>query len=147
MGRSCNTCALVSGTSSVTINDYNLNTHGGNCKTTNIIYAATCKLCVKKNVYVGKSENELRKRINEHRKGFKVLCKLHNSSLSPGSASSLAAHLSTVHKVQNNSHFNVSFKLDILYKLPLESKKSLREYEKIFIEKLQTITYGLNRSK
>ena len=53
-GRPCTTCTVVSGTSSVTNNDYTTETQGRNCKSKNIAYAATCQLC-QKNVHVGKS--------------------------------------------------------------------------------------------
>ena len=42
---------------------------GGNCKTSNIVYAARCK--VHSSVYIGQSGKELRERFSKHRYDFK----------------------------------------------------------------------------
>ena len=46
-GRSCMTCSIVSGKTSVRNNEFVVQTQGGTCKTRNIIYSATCQLCRK----------------------------------------------------------------------------------------------------
>ena len=40
-------------------------TSGGNCRTSNIIYAARCKICDL--IYIGETGKELRKRFSDHR--------------------------------------------------------------------------------
>ena len=46
---------------------------GGNFKTKNIVYAATCKLCNKNNTYIGKSITSLSQRVNGHREQYRKL--------------------------------------------------------------------------
>ena len=69
-GRSCMTCSIVSGKTSVRNNEFVVQTQGGTCKTRNIIYSATCQLCRKNNVYVGKTVSTLSQRVNGHRSKY-----------------------------------------------------------------------------
>ena len=73
-GPKCQTCLLISRTSTVTNNGVTVSTRGGDCKSRNLIYAATCKLCTTNNVYVGKTVTTLGQRASEqillHPKGL-----------------------------------------------------------------------------
>ena len=116
-GRPCQTCRLVSQNSSVTNNDMMVKTQGGNCKTNNIVYGATCKLCTSNNVYVGKTVTSLSKRVNGHRSKYYDILKSYKSNrhFSIPRADMfddeivLGAHLFTVHKMKEKGDFNKSF--------------------------------------
>ena len=69
-GAKCQCCKLVSRNTSVTNNGRTVSASGGNCLSNNIIYAATCSLCPGNNVYVGKTVNKLRERLNGHRSNY-----------------------------------------------------------------------------
>ena len=152
-GRPCMTCTLVSGTSSVTNNDCTTRTQGGNCKSKNIVYAATCQLCQKNNVYVGKSVCTLSQRVNGHRSKFYELCETHDSDkhpsvLGPGDINDdyvLGAHLYSVHNKRVKSDFNNCFLFDVLC---TTSPENIRKSEQFFIDMLRTLyPFGLNNIK
>ena len=130
------TCTLVSGTSSVTNNDHTTNTQGGNCKSKNIVYAATCQLCQKNNVYVGKSVCTLSQRVNGYRSKFYDLCETFNgdehfSVLGPGDVNDdyvLGNHLFYVHTKRDKSDFNNCFLFDILCTTSPENIRKLEQF-------------------
>ena len=149
-GRPCQTCDLVSKNSSVTNNSITVKTQGGNCKTRNIVYSATCKLCTSNNVYVGKTVSCLSQRVNGHRsKFYEILRSLENDrSLSFQSPDSfddeniLGAHLFSVHNLKEKKEFNRCFCFDILC---CTSPENLRKSEQFYIDKLRSLyPFGLN---
>ena len=149
-GRPCQTCDLVSKNSSVTNNSITVKTQGGNCKTRNIVYSATCKLCTSNNVYVGKTVSCLSQRVNGHRsKFYEILRSFENDrSLSFQSPDSfddeniLGAHLFSVHNLKEKKEFNRCFCFDILC---CTSPENLRKSEQFYIDKLRSLyPFGLN---
>lgn len=64
-GRKCMLCPLMSGKHSVSVGGRMVKCDGGDCKSRNVIYLFACKLC--ELCYVGKTDQELRKRVNGHR--------------------------------------------------------------------------------
>ena len=141
------TLLLVSGNSMVSNNGHSVRTQGGNCKTRNIVYGATCKLCTVNNVYVGKTVTSLSQRVNGHRsKYYEIL-----EASSKGNVEShrdfddenvLGAHLFSVHNLRERSDFNESFHFDILCST---SPDNIRKSEQFYINKLKTLyPFGLN---
>ena len=152
-GRPCQTCKVVSQCSTVRNNDRKVSTQGGNCKSRNIIYAATCKLCTKNNVYVGKTVTCLNQRVNGHRSKFYEILESSkkNSGFSldkPGDIEDenvLGAHLFTVHQKKERTDFNDCFMFDILCST---SPENIRKSEQFYIEKLNSLyPFGLNNVK
>ena len=152
-GRPCQTCKVVSQSSTVRNNDRKVSTQGGNCKSRNIIYAATCKLCTKNNVYVGKTVTCLNQRVNGHRSKFYEILESSkkNSGFSldrPGDIEDenvLGAHLFTVHQKKERTDFNDCFMFDILCST---SPENIRKSEQFYIEKLNSLyPFGLNNVK
>lgn len=152
-GRPCMTCKLVSETSSVSNNSNTVRTQGGNCKSRNIVYAATCKLCTRNNVYVGKTVSTLSQRVNGHRsKYYDILGSFrlnsHFSPHGPGDIDDenvLGAHLFTVHNKKKDSDFNDSFMFDILCST---APNNIRKSEQFYIDKLKSLyPFGLNNIK
>ena len=149
-GQSCMTCNIVSGHSVVDNNGHKIQTQGGNCQTNNIIYAATCKLCSKNNVYVGKTILALRSRVNGHRTTFTNILKSAAEGKQPAlhaknDENVLGAHLFTVHHKRDKSDFDRHFVFDIL---ATTSPENLRKCEQSHIDKLNCVyPLGLNNIK
>ena len=127
-----------------------IQTQGGNCQTNNIIYAATCKLCSKNNVYVGKTILALRSRVNGHRTTFTNILKSAAEGKQPAlhaknDENVLGAHLFTVHHKRDKSDFDRHFVFDIL---ATTSPENLRKCEQSHIDKLNCVyPLGLNNIK
>ena len=105
-------------------------TAAGNCRTSDIVYAARCKIC---DLYVGETEKELRTRFCDHR----------YDSKSRPSNNDLAQH------IYNHKH---NFETDIEVSILKQGFKSLEErryWEDKFMCLLETIDYsektGLNK--
>ena len=152
-GRPCQTCKVVSRSSTVQSNDRQVSTQGGNCKSRNIIYAATCKLCSKNNVYVGKTVTCLNQRVNGHRSKFYEILESSKQDTQfsldkPGDIEDenvLGAHLFTVHQKKERTDFNECFKFDILCST---SPENLRKSEQFYIDRLNSLyPFGLNNVK
>ena len=116
-GRRCQTCNLISQKSSVTNNQITVSCRGGNCKTKNIVYAATCTLCNKNNVYIGKTITSLSQRVNGHRGQF---YKLIGDNIDVNidnfdDDNVLGAHIIRKHKKTEKSDFDSIFIFDILW--------------------------------
>ena len=149
-GAKCQCCTILSGKGNVTNNNKTVKTKGGNCKSCNIIYSATCKLCDTNNVYVGKTTNPLRIRVNGHRSNFYDLArkyKGHSSVINMGEIDDekiLGAHLVNDHNKFDKNDFNDTYNFDIL---AFCRSQDLRIREQSFIETLKTLTpFGLNQA-
>ena len=134
----------MSKSDSVENNGIVVKTSGGNCKTSNIIYAATCKLCSVNNVYVGKTVQPLHKRVNGHRDSFSnVLSDNSSPDFVVFDGNILGYHLFNVHNLNDHSDFDRSYKFDILSNA---TPSTIRILEQFYIDKLVTrIPFGLNQ--
>ena len=142
-GRKCMQCLLMSGRSYITQNDVNYPCHGGNCQTMNIIYVASCKLCLYKMKYVGKTVQQLRERVNKHRNVFKSFNPSDNIEITDKEA--LAAHAKSYHDLSTVTEFNKCYSWDI-YRNVHNPDLLLTEEQK-HINELNTIyPFGLNIS-
>ena len=144
-GTKCQCCRLVSCRSLVESNGVKVDCTGGNCKTRGLTYAATCQICMK--VYVGKTVNSLRERVNGHRSVFYDVIK-HTKSFYTSNKNDidenqvLGLHLFVDHDKIERGDFNLSYKFDILR---VCSPNRLRLNEQFYIDSLKTvIPYGLN---
>ena len=148
----CLCCLCVSNCSTVTNNDKIINTVGGNCKTNNIVYAATCTLCKANNVYIGKSVSALHERVNGHRHSFydtirKFKAKENSeeflNSFVMDDMNILGVHLAITHNKFEHMDFNASYIFDIVSTC---SPSYLRFTEQFYIDKLNALTpFGLNQ--
>ena len=143
--RSCQTCPLMSGKNEILGKSVTFNTAKGNCKSRNIIYGATCKLCEKN--YVGKSTQVCHKRINGHRSSQKKYSQNQNvvnddSKLSEKDKYSLATHLHKEHNIVSCTSLDDNYLFTILEKC---TPRSLDVKEHLWIQKLKTVTpQGIN---
>ena len=147
-GAKCQCCLLVSKNSCVLNNNRTVQTVGGNCKTINIIYCATCTLCQSNNVYVGKSVSALHERVNQHRFAFyEILRKSKRKddyieNMVVDDKNVLGAHIVKFHRKLEQADFNKSFKFDIA---AICSPDNLRFMEQTYINRLHTLVpFGLN---
>ena len=149
-GPSCQTCKLVSNKTEVKGRCVTVGCAGGDCKTNNVVYAASCKLCSRPSVYVGKTITPLNKRMNGHRsRYYDILSKAqedHNfvpSYQDVDDESILGVHLFLEHGKRQRGDFNNSLTVDILQQC---SPQNLRQSEQYFIDKLGTLyPFGLNQ--
>lgn len=105
----------------------NLRFSGGDCKSTNVIYAAWCKKC--KLCYVGQTGNKLSDRFSKHRYDcvYNHLCRPENCELSE-------------HFHKNGHDFEKDLGVVILEQLSKDSSsQALKHYEDRWICKLQTM--------
>jgi len=111
-------------------NNITLNTSYGNCKTSNIVYAARCKSCDL--IYVGETEKSLGNRFSKHR---------YDAKKRPDNCE-LAEH------IQNHQHnFETDIEITIL-KEGFASPDERKRWEDKFICRLGTISpNGLNSVK
>ena len=141
----CDSCPLMSGKNEVSANNKTFKTSKGNCKTRNIIYGATCKICIKN--YVGKSTQPCHKRINGHRSSQKKYSQdqnviTENLSMPEKDKYSLATHLHKEHGIIGCTSLDDNYTFTILEQC---TPKSLDVKEHLWIQKLRTVVpLGLN---
>ena len=141
---------MMSNATTVASNGRTFKTAGGDCKSKNLVYAASCKLCDFNNVYTGKSVTELRTRINGHRSKFNNILKAYkrNPNLvldleETDDESILGAHIFSVHNIVNIKQFDDTYNFDILHKC---APSNLRKNEQSLIGRMGTRKpFGLNQ--
>ena len=137
-GAKCQTCPMMSNSNSFILNGISYSKcDGGNCKSNNIIYLATCTIC---NLgYIGKTTVPLRDRFSGHRRSMKIVSTLTEIT----DKEALAAHAVFDHHSQLT--FNELFRLNIVKNNVKPSE--LLKTEQQFINKYKTIRpTGLNIS-
>ena len=143
-GAKCQCCKLVSKSDTITSNGIVVKTAGGNCKSCNLIYGATCLLCLVNNVYAGKNVQSLHERVNAHRASFYKILSLNSlDDVELDDTNVLGYHIFNCHDKQERKDFNSCFKFDIIaYSTP----SNIRVLEQFYIDKLNTrIPFGLNQ--
>ena len=111
----CQTCLLVSNASVLHHRNNVYKTCGGNCKSWNLIYGFQCKLC--SILYVGKTCDSLKDRVNGHRSKFYGVLKKSVTGESVKVVDDeqiLGAHLVHDHGLLNRKDFNISYRIFIL---------------------------------
>ena len=140
----CQTCKLVSNASVLHHRNNIFRTSGGNCNSFNLVYCFKCKIC--DILYVGKTVDSLKNRVNGHRsKFFDVLKQSVTDSLvaSVDDEQIVGAHLVNDHQLKYRSDFNKSYRIFIL---ALCDPSYLRRTEQLWIDKLKTLRpFGLNQ--
>ena len=141
-GAKCKCCSLVSKSTTIKSNHILVKTAGGDCKTHNLIYGATCTLCDKNNVYVGKTVQSLNERVNGHRSSFYKLLPP-NSCDKIDDSNILGYHIFNCHGKSLRTDFDKIYKFDII---DTASPTNIRVLEQLYIDKLKTRTpFGLNQ--
>ena len=145
-GAKCKSCKLASNSSTITSNEVTVTTAGGTCKSNNLIYGLTCRLCTKNNVYVGKTVQAMSDRISGHRKSFYNLLTPDTSSSSEikiDDSNILGHHIISCHGKTMRTDFDKCYMFDII---STANPLNIRILEQFFIDKLKTrIPFGLNQ--
>ena len=124
---------------------------GGDCKSTCIIYAASCIKCNNNNVYIGKTLQRLNQRVNGHRSRYYALSRGERNLVGAPSlvgvevddTNILGAHLVINHGCRLRSDFNESYRFDVIRRC---NPNELRKNEQFYIDKLRTLRpFGLNQ--
>jgi hypothetical protein len=130
-GRGCLQCPQVSTQSKVVINDVPLRIPRHlNCKSKNVIYLWTCKLCGLKEAYFGRTIQKCHLRTNGHRGCFDE---------ERWEKSALSMHAREVHQT------NFSLEIFTIAVVDKVSPQQLRRTEFKYIDKYRTLSFGLNR--
>ena len=137
-GRGCKTCDLMGASTSFTTNQQTVKLDMSlNCKSSNIIYIAQCRVCLERGeretTYIGQTMTPLHVRFNGHRNKFKIDRALTYEK------SALSLHCFLKHK--DNFDLGV-FNVGVIRKVPAVE---LDRFESRFIEQLKTKVFGLNR--
>ena len=143
-GAKCQCCKLVSQLDIITSNGIVVKTAGGNCKSCNLIYGATCLLCLVNNVYTGKTIQSLHERVNAHRSAFyKILVSNSLDNVEIDDTNIIGFHIFNCHGKVDRKDFNSCYKFDIIaYATP----SNIRVLEQFYIDKLKTrVPFGLNQ--
>ena len=112
----------------------------GNCKTKNVIYLVTCKICAKP--YFGRTVQMVGKRMGGHRECFYKVLEGGDVDLSSDDYS-LGLHLLSDHGATDRTDFNNSFQVQIV---EICSPASLEKKEHLYIHKYKTLyPIGLNK--
>ena len=148
-GAPCQCCLVVSNSQTVTNNGHTVKTVGGCCKTNNIVYSATCTLCLANNVYAGKSVDALNVRVNGHRSSYYTTVRKYRANTSYldtflfDDLNVLGWHLVKHHNKMSPDDFNKYYKFDIL---AVSAPDRLRFTEQSCIDRLDCLTpLGLNQ--
>ena len=138
-------CKLVSNASVLHHRNNVFRTAGGDCDSFNLVYCFKCKIC--DILYVGKTVDSLRNRMNGHRsKFYDVLRQSATGRVTMGVVDDeqiVGAHLVHDHQLKSQKDFNKSYKVFIL---AYSDPSSLRRTEQLWIDKLKTLRpFGLNQ--
>ena len=129
---------MMGNVASVDVRGKKLLLTGGNCQTTKVIYIAFCTQCTK--IYIGKTVNELRIRINWHRGHMKNIT---NVDKLVDDTNCLASHAVKCHNMKDNNDFNALYRFSIVQ--VVNDPKSLLRREKFFINEYKSsVPLGLN---
>lgn len=132
--RNCMSCELISDQLSFCINGVTIKTAPGTCSSYNVIYLAICRLCYM--AYVGRTVQELKERIGQHRRAFYAITDSKNYCNKFDDTYSMGYHLKEVHNFNDRPDFNDSFRFVIIENC---SPKNIEKREHYFIHKLNTL--------
>lgn len=128
VGAPCKACNMLSW------NDFILNkcgislqTAGGNCKSSNVVYFCVCLICYQK--YGGKTKQKVHLRINGHRSTYKAY--IFNGCQLPKQKHErlLITHLNEAHNICDPNGFDKHFKFVIVEQCSNADELHLREQE------------------
>ena len=141
--KNCSCCKLGSTNTAFTVNSKPVKTAPGTCKSYNLIYMLRCKCCNK--VYVGRTIQQLRKRMNQHRTKFYTLLNGKEVVTDGDDADDFSPGLHLVeHGFKNRTDFNDNYELYILTNC---SPKILDVNEHKYIHHFNTLRpTGINTS-
>ena len=139
--RNCKCCDLIDEPNMV-VNGIPVAPAPGNCKTRNVIYLVTCKLCNKS--YFGRTVQQICKRMGGHRECFYKVLRKHTDVDVLSDDYSLGLHLVNEHGCIDETDFNRLYNVQIIENC---SPSTLEKKEHCYIHKCNTLfPIGLNKT-
>ena len=138
----CQCCQMISEANIDEVNGLPVTTAPGNCKTKNVIYLVSCRLC--KKTYFGRTVQLICKRMSGHRECYyKVLRKPDDVDVHSDDFS-LGLHIANEHGCTDEGDFNRLYNVQIIENC---SPSSLEKKEHCYIHKYNTLfPIGLNKT-
>ena len=137
---SCMCCTLIGDKNVEIANGLPVPCAPGNCKSKNVIYLVTCKICHKP--YIGRTVQLVQNRMSGHRECFYKVLAGENVDDSTDDFS-LGLHLAQEHGAVDRADFNKCFSVQIVENC---SPSSLEKKEHMYIHKYKTLhPFGLNK--
>ena len=138
--RNCKCCKLI-GKNVEDIHGLPVSTAPGTCKTKNVIYLVSCKLCLKP--YTGRTVQQVCKRMSGHRECFYKVLRNDEDVDTSNDDFSLGLHLVNEHNCVDREDFNENYNVQILEKC---RPSDLEKKEHLYIHKYNTLyPLGLNK--
>ena len=124
------------------INGLPISAAPGSCKTKNVIYLVSCRLCSKP--YFGRTVQIICKRMNGHRECYYKVLRNHDEVDVQSDDYSLGLHLVNEHGCTDENDFNRLYSVQIIENC---SPSSLEKKEHCYIHKYNTLfPVGLNKT-
>ena len=137
----CKCCALI-GDNVEEVNGLPVKQAPGNCKSKNVIYLVTCRLCSKP--YIGRTVQWICKRMDGHRTCYYKVLRNHKDVDVLSDDYSLGLHIANEHGCVDEADFNRLYNVQILENC---SPSSLEKKEHCYIHKYNTLfPLGLNKT-
>ena len=138
----CKCCLMIDEPNLDEVNGIAVSTVPGNCKSKNVIYLVTCRLCQKS--YIGRTVQPLSDRLSGHRACFYKVLRNHNDVDINSDDFSLGLHIANDHDCVDQADFNRLYRVQILENC---SPSTLEKKEHCFIHKYNTLfPLGLNKT-
>ena len=138
----CKCCLMIDEPNVESINGVPVIPAPGNCKTKNIIYLVTCRLC--KKPYIGRTVQPLCDRMSGHRACFYKVLKQHSDVDIHSDEFSLGLHIANDHGCCDQADFNRLYQVQILENC---SPSSLEKKEHYYIHRYKILfPIGLNKT-
>ena len=138
----CKCCLMIDEPNVEEVNGIPVTPVPGNCKTKNIIYLVTCRLCQKP--YIGRTVQPLCDRMSGHRACFYKVLRKHNDVDASSDDYSLGLHIANDHGCIDQGDFNRLYQVQIMENC---SPSSLEKKEHCYIHKYNTLfPIGLNKT-
>ena len=136
----CMCCSLIGEENVDDVNGFPITCAPGNCKTKNVIYLVTCKLCYKP--YFGRTVQATHNRMSGHRECFYKLLENENVDESNDDFS-LGLHIFHEHGAVDRTDFNNMYTVQIVENC---SPSDLEKKEHLYIHRYKTLhPLGLNK--
>ena len=137
----CKCCHLIDEPNILEVNGVPVEPAPGTCKSRNVIYLVSCRLCSKP--YFGRTVQQICKRMNGHRECFYKVLRKHEDVDVQSDDYSLGLHLVNEHNCVDEADFNRLYRVQILENC---SPSSLEKKEHCYIHKYNTLfPIGLNK--
>ena len=140
--RNCKCCQMIDEANIDEVNGLSISTAPGNCKSKNVVYLVSCRLCSKP--YFGRTVQQICKRMSGHRECYYKVLRNHDDVDVQSDDYSLGLHIVNEHGCTDESDFNRLYSVQIIENC---SPSSLEKKEHCYIHRYNTLfPIGLNKT-